>query len=410
MENIDSNLIRDIIDKELIVTRVQPIISAKRKTTMAVEALSRGIHPATGETIPPDKLFYAAAKNGLTLELDRLCRKKSLQTYSELRKNNSDIVLFINFDVSVLDKNVNGSNHLLNSVKELGIEPSSILIEIIESKVENVDALRKFVSTYRSAGFLIGLDDIGAGHSNLDRIAMIKPDIIKMDRSIIDGIDRDYHKQEVFRSMTGLARNIGAMIVAEGVENLDEAVTTLDLGANLFQGFFFSKPINPEEFTNGDGLDKKAGEVAECYKRNTIADITEKRNKARIYDRTIREIIEKLTLARLDYFKNILTSTIEKHQEIEYLYILDKNGIQITETIGNLCLINQSRSKIFYPDTIGADQSMKDYYLFLSAGLKKFTTGEYISLASGKISLTISAIFKHHSGEDFILCMDIVSK
>jgi EAL domain-containing protein (putative c-di-GMP-specific phosphodiesterase class I) len=102
--------------------------------------------------------------------------------------------------------------------------------------------LRDFVEGHRDAGYLVALDDIGKGHSNLDRIFLLKPDIIKVDRSIVTKIESNYHQQEVFKSMVQLARRIGALVVAEGVETRDEALHCVECGAICCRG---TSSLNP---------------------------------------------------------------------------------------------------------------------------------------------------------------------
>ncbi len=80
-------------------------------------------------------------------------------------------------------------HHLLKLVKRCGVSPNNVIIEIIESRCEDEDALLEFVRFYRKKNFLIALDDVGAGFSNLDRIPLIKPDVIKLDRSLISGVN-----------------------------------------------------------------------------------------------------------------------------------------------------------------------------------------------------------------------------
>ena len=87
---------------------------------------------------------------------------------------------------------------------------------------------------------LIALDDMGTGYSNLERIASIKPDIIKLDRSLIQDIDREYHKQELFDFFLKLAHKIGVFVVVEGIETEAEALSCLERGADLVQGFYFA--------------------------------------------------------------------------------------------------------------------------------------------------------------------------
>jgi len=100
----------------------------------------------------------------------------------------------------------------------------------------------------KSYGFSVALDDVGTGHSNLERIARIKPDIIKIDRCLIHDLDQERYRYIVVRSLRNLAQSIGALVLAEGLETEGEALAALDLDINLHQGYYYAKP---EEYLTG---------------------------------------------------------------------------------------------------------------------------------------------------------------
>ena len=114
----------------------------------------------------------------------------------------------------MLDQGVLGSGLLLKAVREAGLSPGQIVIEINESRVLDMEALKDFVETHRALGFLFALDDLGSGFSNLARIGPLKPEILKLDRSLVAGIESDFHKQEVFRALVGLGRRVGSLVLA----------------------------------------------------------------------------------------------------------------------------------------------------------------------------------------------------
>ena len=117
--------------------------------------------------------------------------------------------------------------------------------------------MRSLVDLLRSRGFLIVLDDVGSGHSNLDRIPFIKPDLLKVDRTLIARIDTDYHKRGTLKSLVDLGRKIGALVVAEGVETEGEAMVALELGADLLQGLCLGRP-NDADFMRREGLSMRS--------------------------------------------------------------------------------------------------------------------------------------------------------
>lgn len=268
MNESEIRLIRQVIENESIEVHLQPIISIKKKAVMGLEALSRGI--VSTKTIMPTALFDIASASGNTVALDRLCRKKSLELYSSLTKQLDDeIILFLNFDASIIDQGVVGSGVLLEAANSLNINPSKIAIEINETRVDDLESLKKFINTHRDYGFIIALDDIGAGHSNLNRVAITRPDILKIDRTLVKDLDKEIYKQEVFKSLMSLARNIGSLVVAEGIESEAEAIAALDFGVDMLQGFYFSRPKSISQI-NLENLTANIENTATRFKQHSL--------------------------------------------------------------------------------------------------------------------------------------------
>ena len=271
---------REILDAGSVVTHFQPIYSAKQKSVIGVEALSRGRHPVTSELLSPMRLFQMAQDEQLGVDMEELCRTTALQTFAglkeqsyadvELSQDSASIaarenlilflnfdansaatslateggrgMLFLNFDASV-ERNIEpAAAALMAKVRRVGLDPRTVAIEILESQFEDLDRLKHLAQSLHDCGFLLVLDDVGAGHSNLDRIPIIRPDVLKIDRSLIRQLDSDYHKQETVKSLAHLARRIGALVVAEGVETEAETLTAMELGADLLQGFYLARP------------------------------------------------------------------------------------------------------------------------------------------------------------------------
>jgi len=167
---IKTDILESIVEQRAIEVHYQPVVSIRKKTVIGLEGLSRGV--IKNELIDPLTLFKKASKEKLNVQLDRICREKVAEGFKDIYKRNKDLLLFMNIDVSTMTNETVGSGFLINLVNEYDIKPESVVLEFVESKVSDVDALRRFVESYRSYGFLIALDDVGSGHSNLDRIAI----------------------------------------------------------------------------------------------------------------------------------------------------------------------------------------------------------------------------------------------
>ena len=380
----------EILDKRLLVSHLQPIAACG------------------GEVIVPPNLLFSMARDFDTrLRLDRLCRDAAIGAFARRLPAAQGLLLHLNLDASILNTRTVGSGYMRGAAREHGVAPGNVVIEIIESRVEDAQALLDFASAMREAGFLLALDDVGTGHSNLDRIPAIKPDIIKIDRGLISDIDTIYHKQVIASSLVKLAGKIGALVIAEGVEREEEVLTLMEMGVDIFQGWFFARAVKPQDRL--PDIRAELDRVATVFRGHQVARINERKRRHTLYAGLTHDICEGLAAAGTDGMDDALIEAIGLHRAIECLYVLDEHGIQISETICNPDVLQQGRRLLYQPAAKGSDHSLKDYYLPLSAGLPRFTTEPYISLASGSLCQTISARFEDSSGAQRILCIDLVS-
>jgi EAL domain-containing protein (putative c-di-GMP-specific phosphodiesterase class I) len=401
--------LEEIIEREFVESHFQPIVSMKRKSIVGFEGLSRGIHPADQSLISPIELFREAERQGLQMELDRLCRKQAMTQFKKIVQLHPDFILSVNLDASIMDQGAAGSGHLRNQAMEIGLNPRNIAIEIIESNVDDMKELQKFVETYRGYGFLIALDDVGAGHSNLNRIPLIKPDILKIDRFLIQDIQLDFYKQEVLKSLLSMAGHLGTLIIAEGVETEEEITALLDMEVDMVQGFYFAKPRRNDQLQCAAVLEK-VERLGAAYKQKLLKKIDGKRFHMNQYYSMILEMQIDLEKIHSKDFNAQLTRMIQSFPQAEGLYILGENGIQETETVLNPLYQYARNPVMFHPASRGADHTMKDYYYFLmetDIGKASFVTKPYLSMASGNICVTLAALFKDADQEKHILCIDI---
>ena len=395
----------NVLQQQAIVAHFQPIFSVAKQRAVGLEALSRGYNPRTGELIAPLTLFEQATDKKSRVTLDRLCREKALQAYAGVRKPAQPPLLFLNLDTSIIDCGVVGSGHLLTAAKKQQLSPHSIVIEIVESPVCDITALSRFIESYRAYGFLIAIDDVGSAFSNFDRILQLRPDIIKIDRSLVQHIHLDYYKQALFSALTDCAKRIGALVVAEGVETEMEAITALRLGTDFLQGYYLQPPAPPEAAINE--------KQAPLLQRLALSLRTEKLNAFSAHkksrddtDNLLQTVVSALSGTPAGQFSQLLPALLELAPTMQCLYILDGNGLQVTDTVSapaKQCTNNA----LFTADCLGADQSLKDYYLRIQAGFTSYRSRPYRSLANGSPCVTYAAVFPDDQNNSFIICLDI---
>lgn len=234
-----ANALSLLIGKGALTTHFQPIVDLKYGDIYGYESLARGVND-DGSLVYPDKLFTWAKEGEMLFYLDRACRETSLKTAAV---KNIAAKVFINF----IPTAIYDPEHCLQSTvkwaKQLEFDPKNIIFEVTETEqVEDIEHLKKILAFYKSQGFMVALDDVGSGYSSLNLIAKLQPDIVKIDREIITGIDSNPIHQSIFKAIVSLAKESGIMVLAEGAERAEEIAYCAANGADLAQGYYFGKP------------------------------------------------------------------------------------------------------------------------------------------------------------------------
>lgn len=208
----------------------QPIVDLQSRTVVSCEALCR--FRATPYR-SPDKWFKDAADVGLGTELELAVLKTTLAAFPLLP--------------GCLSLSINASPELVISGRLSDIIPAQyadrIIVEITEhAAVSNYANLHAVLAPLKQLGVKVAVDDAGAGYSGLQHIVQLGPDIIKMDMSLTRAIDTDPARRALASAMVFYAREMGARIVAEGIETASELNTLRLLGANRGQGYLLGKP------------------------------------------------------------------------------------------------------------------------------------------------------------------------
>jgi EAL domain-containing protein (putative c-di-GMP-specific phosphodiesterase class I) len=352
-------------------------------------------------------LFKLAAKEKQSVTLDRICSEKVMNDYAEIYSKHKDLLLFLNVDGAVMAEEAVSSGYLMELVSRFNIKPENIVLEIVEAKVSNEQALTRFVREHRNFGFLIAIDNVGSGRSNLDRIIVAQPDMVKIDRVIVKDMHIDYYKQEAFKSLVSLSKTLGALVIAEGIETEGEAMKAIELGADMLQGFYFASP----QKISGNTLKSfnvPVRKVAANYSTYLLEKINMQKTKYKEYDSIIKDVLKVLSEVEERRFDFSLLDIINKYKIFECVYILDPSGIQVTDTVSTYASLSKHKKLIFQPAKKGDDHSLKKYYYFLkNMKLSKYLTEPYISLATGNVCVTLSSVFKSVEGKKFILCVDL---
>ncbi|WP_373354784.1 EAL domain-containing protein [Pseudoroseicyclus sp. CXY001] len=211
---------------------LQPIVDLSTRRISGFEALSR----FTGEPYrSPDQWFADALAIGRQIELEAYVVSKALSLLPELPEGTS---------ISVNASPGTVASGILAGLAAAS-DPSRITIELTEHAiVENFDRVSQELDRLRQLGARVAADDVGAGHSGLTQLLRLRPDVIKLDIELVRGIDSNSAKQALVMGMMYFARDIGARIVAEGIETDEEREALRTLGVHQGQGYHLGKPMS----------------------------------------------------------------------------------------------------------------------------------------------------------------------
>lgn len=230
--------LREILEQRRLSALFQPILDLKSGEFLGFEGLIRG--PADSPLHSPVNLFGAAEQQGLQLELEMLSRQIVLKTFAELKLPGN---LFLNVSPETLTNPSFKNGQTLTFLKELGLDPERVIIEITENQPTfDFDGMRSALLHYRSMGFKIAIDDLGEGFSSLRLWSELRPEFIKIDMHFVQGVDSDPIKLQFLKSIQHIAESCGTQVIAEGVETEAELRVVKDIGIALGQGYFIARP------------------------------------------------------------------------------------------------------------------------------------------------------------------------
>jgi EAL domain-containing protein (putative c-di-GMP-specific phosphodiesterase class I) len=232
-------------DGIVLCSHFQPIYSLPHQRQVGYEALLRGVGPAGG-LLAPLELFAKAIAENATGTLDRLSHLTHLHHAAAWLPVQT--WLFLN----LTPENFVDSGYapqLASIARNSGVRPEEIVIELLESGGSDVSAFAHATQAFRAHGFLVAVDDFGAGHSNLDRLLTLRPDIVKLDRSLIHAHQPDL-RESVMPKLVSLLHEAGMLVVAEGIETEEDLLLAARSGVDFVQGFLFGQPCpgdSPEQ-------------------------------------------------------------------------------------------------------------------------------------------------------------------
>jgi diguanylate cyclase (GGDEF)-like protein len=230
------------IEREQMVVQYQPIVALDSGRIVAAEALVRWEHPVRG-LVPPAEFVPLAEETGLIVPLGRhvlreACRQA--KRWQDAEPDGEPLRMHVNLSVAEL-RDPGLVDNVLGAVRDAGIEPCQLVIEITESQLLAAASVDRF-HELRELGVKIALDDFGTGYSSLSYLHSLPLDTLKIAKPFVDGLTSGRRESSFVGMIVDLARTLDLEVIAEGIETSDQLAALRELRAGLGQGYFLGRP------------------------------------------------------------------------------------------------------------------------------------------------------------------------
>lgn len=225
-----------------------PIVYARdRRHVFAHEALLRGVE-RDGSLVAPQPILDLARQAGMLLEVDFAACQSAIR---EAARHGPGMSVFINFSPAAIKDPETNLRAMIAAIDRAGIAHERVVFEVVEAdRFGDLPLLDQVLRGYRSAGFRVALDDLGAGWSTLNLVHRLRPDFIKLDRELIRGVHLDPVKGLIAGKLLEIGRGLGIHTIVEGIEVEEEMRWACDNGADFVQGFLVGRP-SPSPLPSG---------------------------------------------------------------------------------------------------------------------------------------------------------------
>ncbi|MNH71289.1 putative membrane protein YjcC [compost metagenome] len=240
-----------IMRNQTLSTFFQPILHLDTGENVGYEILNR---PPASELFPTTEHFYDFVGQTDQVSLfEQGCRQISLRSFREKvagLPERDNALIFLNVHPHALSEEHITSGELLELVERYGLSPGQIVFELTEKQaVTDYESYEGVLASYRAQGFRIAIDDAGSGYNSLKTLVYLKPEYVKLDRSLIQDIHLNPVQQQIVMILVEYANKSGTHVIAEGIERVEELAYLRERGVHMGQGYALGRPSS--ELTMG---------------------------------------------------------------------------------------------------------------------------------------------------------------
>ena len=387
---------------ELALSSVfQPVFSIAHRKPVGYEALLR-VHDQQGNQLATEALVQPTVNSHQDLALDRTCRL--LHAHNFVSLNEPDAWLFLNLNSHCLVMEKPESGFMRSLLSSANLSARRVVIEILESEIEDRVYLKSLIDHFRSLGCLIAIDDFGAGHSNFDRIWELQPDLVKIDRRMVQQAAHSLKVERILTGIVSLIHEAGSLVVIEGVESEQEAMVAISCHADMVQGFYFGEPGRLINYQHGFA---QRMEQLLFHQQNVLSQYH--RNLKQRYTPFQQQFSSLMVEyeAGLKNFGQCGEALFEEQQAIR-CYLLDQEGFQLGRTLYSPYYTTKLDIRLA-PLLAGynANWSHRHYhYRAMHSPGNTQVSRPYLSIAGSHMCITMSCAVKI-SDQYFVFCCDL---
>jgi diguanylate cyclase (GGDEF)-like protein/PAS domain S-box-containing protein len=242
--------LRAALDNEQeIYVHYQPLVSLKTGRIVGAEALARWRHPDWGP-VAPIEFIPVAEDSGLIHELGEKVIRRAVRESAAWQHVPDFAGIAVNVSTRQLVESDEVPTLLSDAIVAAGVEPGFVTVEVTESVlIEQLEAAHAALNSLRDLGVHLALDDFGTGYSSLSYLRDLPLDVVKIDRSLIKGIIDTPRAADIPAAIVHMTHSLDLKVVAEGVETIEQAARLQRLNCDIAQGYYFAKPMAPEQLT-----------------------------------------------------------------------------------------------------------------------------------------------------------------
>ncbi|WP_293227511.1 EAL domain-containing protein [Paludibacterium sp.] len=378
----------------------QPIYSLAHRRTVGVEALLRAKH--AGKPLMPEQAFARMEQPEACHQLDLAMLRTHV---AQVPASDSPRWLFLNVHPASLTSPEH-VERVAKAIADAGLAPQSVVLEVQEHALGGDDVLQQSIRQLRKQGFLIAVDDFGVGHSHLDRICEMEPDLVKFDRQLLRQASGNPRLRNLLYRLVHLMHESGALVVQEGIETEGDVLVALESGCDLVQGDYVARPgLAP------DGDELITPRIDARWDELMVRDLLRRKITRRQLELARQSFVQSAILLMQNTPFDEAARPMLSMPNVLRCFLLDSEGRQIGRNLNTRQTASQTAQPKFAPlaDTTGAVWSRRAYFQHaIDQPGVLYMSEPYLSMTDTRTCVTLSMAIEIDESMH-VLCTDMLA-